>query len=137
MSNDWWSRRLTNTPSQPQPRSTESTPPSSPPLRFPVQVPTHPQPQQQATPGRQQLLDETRSPTDQINMGDAIRLWQGGEAMRKEGNMTCPECGSANVFGRSTRASNTSIAGKAPAPRCFECGWNGIYNQAIEGSWAN
>jgi len=69
-------------------------------------------------------------------MGDAIRLWKGGEAMRKEGNMTCPECGSMNVFGRTARASNTTVSGNSPAPRCFECGWNGLYNQAIEGSWA-
>lgn len=135
MSNDWWSRRLSNSPQPPQPRT--STPPSSPPVRFPVQVPTHPQPQVAQQPqGRQQVLDETKAPTDQITMGDAIRLWQGGEAMRKEGNMTCPECGSMNVFGRTARASNTTISGNSPAPRCFECGWNGLYNQAIEGSWA-
>lgn len=133
MSNDWWAKRLSNNP-RPQPTNTQSTPPSSPPLRFPVQVPTSPQPVQQPQ-DRQQVLDENRAPTDQISMGDAIRLWRGGEAMRREGNMTCPDCGSSNVFGRSSRASNTTIAGKAPAPRCFECGWNGIYNQAIEGSW--
>ena len=132
MSNDWWSRRLTNSP-QPTRPAPQSTPPSTPPLRFPVQVPTTPQPAQQS---RQQVLDEQRAPTDQINMSDAIRLWKGGEAMRKEGNMSCPECGSHNVFGRSTRASNTTVGGKSPAPRCFECGWNGLYNQAIEGSWA-
>lgn len=133
MSSDWWSRRLSNAP-QPATRATpQSTPPSSP-LRFPVQVPTSPQPAQHQQ-GRQQVLDENRAPTDNISMGDAIRLWKGGEAMRKEGNMTCPECGSSNVFGRSTRASNTTVGGKAPAPRCFECGWNGLYNQAIEGSW--
>ena len=133
---DWWSRRLSNAPQPAQRTAPQSTPPSSPPLRFPVQVPTTPQPVQHQQ-GRQQVLDENRAPTDNISMGDAIRLWKGGEAMRKEGNMSCPECGSPHVFGRSTRASNTTVGGKAPAPRCFECGWNGLYNQAIEGSWVS
>lgn len=132
MSNDWWSKRLSNSP-QPARTAPQSTPPSSPPLRFPVQVPVAQQPQQRAQ--QQKVLDASRDATEQISMGDAIRLWQGGEAMRKEGGMTCPECGSNNVFGRSTRSSNTMVGGKSPAPRCFECGWNGLYNQAIEGSW--
>jgi predicted nucleic-acid-binding Zn-ribbon protein len=133
MSNDWWSRRLSNNP-QPASSQPKSTPPVSAPMRFPVQVPTQPQAQPQVA-GQQRVLDSTKAPTEQISMGDAIRLWQGGEAMRREGDMTCPDCGSRNVFGRSSRATNTSVSGKAPAPRCFECGWNGMYNQAIEGSW--
>lgn len=64
-------------------------------------------------------------------MGEALRLWKGGEAMRKEGNMTCPECGSIYVFSRTGRGQNTMVNGAAPAPRCYECGWNGLYDQAI------
>lgn len=81
----------------------------------------------------QRVLDETRQPTDNISMGEAIRLWKGGEAARREGNVTCPACGSRNVF---SRAKGTMVNGATPAPRCFECGWNGIYEQGEQSSWA-
>jgi hypothetical protein len=74
-------------------------------------------------------------PNAQISMGEAIRMWKGGEAHRKEGNNTCPECGSANVFSRMARGGGSGINGNQPAPRCFECGWNGMYDQGIEANW--
>lgn len=125
---DWWTKKLTG--DTPTPQRTYTTPPTTPPLRMPMQAPAQTQPMQ-APNGRQDLLDPSRSPTDQITMGEALRLWQGGEAMRKEGNLTCPDCGGIYVFSRTGRGHNTTINGANPAPRCYECGWNGMYDQAL------
>jgi len=131
MSSDWWSRKLGND-NTPQ-RYTPPLPPTQAPIRLPIQVPNQ---QQQQLVNHQNfnnnLLDPSRAPTDQIPMGEAIHLWKGGEATRKEGNLSCPSCGSHLVFSRS----KGGIAGKQPAPRCFSCGYNGIYDQGDQSNWA-
>jgi DNA-directed RNA polymerase subunit RPC12/RpoP len=127
---DWWSRRLADSSPRPAQRQ-EAAPPVTPPTRFGVHVPVQ-APAQQAQSGPQRVLDETRAPTDNISMGEAIRLWKGGEAARREGGVTCPACGSRNVF---SRAKGTMVNNATPAPRCFECGWNGIYEQGEQSSW--
>lgn len=134
MSNgDWWSRRLQG--NQPASTPRQSTPPVTAPIRMPVQVPAqYPQsPQGFPQQGNQRLLDPRRAPTENIPMGEAIKLWQGGEATRREGNLSCPSCGSHLVFSRS---KGGTVAGNAPAPRCFECGYNGIYDQGDQANWA-
>lgn len=123
---DWWSKKLAG--ENPTPPRTYATPPTSAPLRIPTPTPQAVPPQ---TVDNQRLLDPSRGPQEQITMGEALRLWKGGEAMRKEGNTTCPECGSIYVFSRTGRGAGTLINGAAPAPRCYECGWNGLYDQAI------
>jgi hypothetical protein len=128
---DWWSKKIAG--ETPSPSRNFTTPPTTPALRFPMQQPSAPVQQQQQ--GNQNVLDPNRAPTEQIGMGDAIRMWKGGEAARKEGNMSCPECGSKNVFSRVGRGSNSMINGAQPAPRCFECGWNGKYGQADQSNW--
>lgn len=129
---DWWARRLASTtPPDTTPRQTSSLPPTSVPLKFPPATPSSPYPTTS-----QNVLDSSRHPQDEVTMGEAIRLWKGGEAARKQGDMTCPECGSAHVFARTAKGGNTMINGKPPAPRCFECGWNGLYDQGLQSSWA-
>lgn len=123
---DWWSRKLSGQP--PAPR--QSLPPVQSPIRFPVQVPVQ---QQQVPVANSRVLDPTRHPSDEINMGDAIRLWKGGEAHRVDGSNVCPGCGSGLVF---SRAKGGGVMGKQPAPRCFECGWNGLYDQGEQSNWA-
>lgn len=131
MSSDWWSRKLSNNPAPSHTPQRTSVPPVAPPVRIGTQVrmpaPVEP-PQETAV--------ANLSPNEEIHMGDAIRMWKGGEAARKEGNMYCPECGSHNVFSRVARGGNTTIQGKSPAPRCFECGWTGLYTQADQTNWA-
>lgn len=126
---DWWSKKLAG--ETPTPQRSYTTPSSTPPIRMPMQSPVQAQPAPQLQQnGRQEMLDPSRGPNEQITMGEALRLWQGGEAMRKEGNLTCPDCGSIYVFSRTGRGHNTMINGASPAPRCYECGWNGMYEQA-------
>jgi len=124
---DWWSKKIAG--DKPTPARTYTTPPTSPALQFPVTQ----QPQQQVQ--NQNVLDPERGATEQINMGDAIRLWKGGEAARKEGNSTCPECGSIYVFSRTGRGANSMINGAQPAPRCYACGWNGRFSQGEQSNW--
>jgi hypothetical protein len=131
---DWWSKKIAG--ESPTPQRTSATPPVTPAIRFPAQAQPQQQQQMPSNGHPTNVLDPNRAPTEQISMGEAIRLWKGGEAHRKEGGMTCPECGSANVFSRVSRGGNTMINGAAPAPRCFECGWNGRYSQADQGSWS-
>ena len=127
---DWWSKKLTG--QQPTPQRTYQTPPTAPPVRIPyTQQPQAPAPQHQ----NQDVLDPNRAPTDQLTMGEALRLWKGGEAHRRDGNVTCPDCGSIYVFSRTGRGTGTSINGATPAPRCYECGWNGMYDQASQSNW--
>jgi hypothetical protein len=121
---DWWSKKLGG--QQPTPQRTYQTPPLSAPIHIPASVPMSSPMQAE----RQDVLDPNRAPTENLTMGEALRLWKGGEAMRKEGNMTCPDCGSIYVFSRTGRGSNSMINGHSPAPRCYECGWNGMYDQA-------
>jgi hypothetical protein len=130
---DWWSKKLTG--QQPSPQRPYSTPPTTPPIRIPapVQAPHAPTPAYPQQNGRQDVLDPSRAPTEQITMGEALRLWQGGEAMRKEGDLTCPDCGSIYVFSRTGKGHSTTVNGASPAPRCYECGWNGMYGQ---GNWS-
>ena len=135
--NDWWSRQLSNPTPRTAPRQDgHSSPPIPPPARFgSIQIPVQQQqPQPQQT--QQRVLDENRAPTENVSMGDAIRLWKGGEAARRQGDMSCPDCGSQNIFARTAKGGNTMISGNNPAPRCFECGWNGMYDQGSQSSWA-
>lgn len=131
MAADWWARKLSGNQTAAPARN-----PSLPPLAAPIRIGQQAQfPRTQSPTGR--VLDEQRPPTEEIHMGDAIRMWKGGEAARKEGDMYCPECGSQHVFSRTTRGGGTTIQGKAPAPRCFECGWTGLYTQGVESNWSN
>lgn len=130
---DWWSSRIAGSQPAPQP----ATPPVTPPLRGGIRIPAvvanptvQVQPQQvQQSSGN--VLDPARGPQDQITMGEAIRLWKGGKGNRKETG-SCPECGSHLVFSRS---DGTMVNGASPAPRCYECGWNGRYSQGEQASW--
>jgi predicted RNA-binding Zn-ribbon protein involved in translation (DUF1610 family) len=114
----WWDKKLSNKDQQ------ESS--SLPPVTKNVILPAL---RQQATTV---AVQEQRDPNGQTDMGTAIRTWKGGEAHRREGSLTCPRCGSKNVFSRS----NGGTLGHTPAPRCFECGWNGLYEQADQASWS-
>ena len=132
---DWWADRLAGKEivprTAPEPRAG-----STPPLRFtpavaPAQVMEGPPTPQELYMATQTAVD----PNTQMGLGEAIRMWRGGEAHRKDGNKVCPECGSGNVFSRMAKGAGSGINGNAPAPRCYECGWNGLYDQGMEANW--
>ena len=60
------------------------------------------------------------------------KYWQGGEAHRLEGALSCPQCGSPTSY---TNYSSTMMHGTRPRPHCFECGYNGLFQQADQANW--
>lgn len=121
----WWDRKLNNAP-QEERRSLPTERVVLPALQQQAQERVMKSPLQHQTNVAQQT-----DPNGQTNMGSAIRSWKGGEAHRVDGNQTCPRCGGNKVFSRS----NASAGGKVPAPRCFECGWNSLYDQGEQSNW--
>lgn len=127
----WWAKKLNTEP----PRYALTLPTAPQPVPQPVQQsPVYQQPQHPSTP----TLDPNRPANAEISMGEAMRLWQGGEAHRKEGHLSCPSCGSATGYttysGMSAGAAR--VNGQQPRPHCFECGYNGSFAQGLESSWA-
>jgi len=115
----WWDKKLNN--------KSDERPSAVPPTTPNYVLPAFKQQTVTSAPTPKQA-----DPNGQIDMSTAIRSWQGGDAHRIDGGLTCPKCGSKNVFSRV----NGSIGGKVPAPRCFECGWNSMYEQADQVSWS-
>jgi len=142
MANDWWAKKLGSDKPQPQFGITVRERPQSvpEPVRSqPEPVQPQPTPQQtpspQAAPGRQKVLDPNRHDSEQVSMGEALRLWEGGEAHRREGGLSCPECGSLTGYTNYSGGSSR-VAGHAPRSHCFECGYNGAYQQGDQANWS-
>ena len=129
MSSSWWAHKLGN----PQPAQRPPTPPvvyQQP--AHPAPAPSHHAPAPSPHHGSHHgLLDPSKAPTEQIGMGDAIKLWKGGEAWQRDGHVTCPSCGS-HLFFSNTK---TRINGAPAAPRCYSCGFNGKFEQADQTNW--
>lgn len=118
--NDWWTKKLAGEkPSTP--RTFQHHPASSIPVS----------PVTQSTPSQQVVHHQDVEPE---NLSQALRMGitKGGEGTRRDGNLTCPSCGGHYVF---SRAKGTMVNGATPAPRCYECGWNGLYDQGEQGNW--
>lgn len=118
---DWWSKKLAGeTPSRPPAISPMGTSPLSLPVTqssSPMQAPQQPQ-----------QLEAPKSFSEALRRG----VTSGGERQRKDGNVTCPSCGGHYVF---SRAKGNIHNGAEPAPRCYECGWNGLYEQGDSSNW--
>lgn len=131
----WWAKKLNNEP----PRYAITLPPQ--PVRYPAQVEQQPAPQPAPQPVHQHtkpVLDPNRPESAEVSMGDAMRLWQGGEAHKKEGHLSCPSCGSSTGYTAYSgmNAGSARVNGQQPRPHCFECGYNGSFAQGLETSWA-
>lgn len=120
MMSDWWSKKLSGE------KPTQERKFTYPATTFPA--PTHIAPATQ--PNQPRAVDPTppSSFTEALSRG----ITNGGEAARREVH-TCPSCGSGFVF---SRTKGTMVNGASPAPRCYECGWNGLYDQADQSNWA-
>lgn len=124
---DWWSKKLSG--EKPSIDRT-TTPPVQVPLRF--QTPSNFS--STNTPSNTTVPAEQNDGAAPSSLSEGLRTGatRGGEATRKE-TLRCPSCGSNYVFSRS---GGGMLNGATPAPRCYECGWNGLYAQAQQGSWA-
>jgi len=121
---DWWSKKLAGE----KPTTRPNLPPVQAPINFPQTQPAQAPAHVQNPNVSMQPQHKPESFSEALRMG----VTNGGEAMRKDGNLTCPECGSQYVF---SRTKGNMVAGASPAPRCYECGWNGLYDQASQGAW--
>lgn len=118
---DWWSKKLAG-----EKPTTSRT--NLPPVQAPIGFPQAQQPQQpQDVVSNPAVLPEDATFSDHLKAG----LTKGGQATRTE-TASCPQCGGRYVFSRGTGAT-----GLRPAPRCYECGWNGIYSQGDQATWAS
>lgn len=119
---DWWSKKLAG--ENPAP-ARPNLPPVTSPIQFP-QTTTHVNTSQQPvaqTPAESLPPDATLSDYLRSN------ATKGGKAARNE-TATCPDCGGHYLFSRG------ASGGMNPAPRCYECGWNGMYSQADQSTWS-
>lgn len=113
--NDWWARRLGNSPQR-----TPVYPQQQPVYQAPQQQPVHPQ-----APQAQPQFKVTPE-----NLYEAAMQWQGGQAARTE-TQPCPQCGGGHYFSRTNGPSR----GPAPAPMCYDCGYNGMFIQGDPSVW--
>ena len=123
MSSDsgWWSRKL-GTPQQQQ----------QTPIYPQQQYPQYQQPQQQPPmhPQAPQAQPQQQFRVTPENLYEAAMMWQGGPAARTE-TQACPQCGGGHYFSRTNGPSR----GPAPAPMCYDCGYNGMFIQGDPGNW--
>lgn len=122
---DWWSKKLAGEkPTVSRQQFTHPVTSVPAPAQYSTQAPITQnvqQPQQQ----------QPESFSEALRMG----VTNGGEATRRD-TMTCPACGGGYVFSRTKATGGTTVGGNAPAPRCYTCGWNGIYHQGDEANWS-
>jgi len=100
-------------------------------------VPINPQQQQQQQQPvyQPQPIDTKLKYLEFARLHDGEKIskyWQGGEATKLEGNLSCPQCGSPTGY---TTYSSTMMHGTRPRPHCFECGYNGLFQQADQANW--
>ena len=131
MSKSWWDKKLGNAPERQPFAFTVQAPQQQP---QPAPVAAQPVQEQQPAPVHTKpVLDPNRPENAEITMGEAMRLWQGGQANRMEGHLACPSCGSSTGY---TEYSASLQPGGRPRPHCFECGYNGAYQQGDQANWA-
>lgn len=103
-------------------------------FQMPGRVQAPPQ-QQQAPPPPQDY--DSQAKQGEAKLSDLLAL-QSATGVAKPGQGArlnphhCPSCGSNNFF------SNLGVTkrGPAPAPRCFDCGYNdGLFTQGEQSSW--
>jgi len=127
---DWYARRLGQQPQQPQQRH---TPPPVPQYQYqqPQQYQQYQQ-YQQPVPGQHQMPPQPPPPgsVNHQNFMQMASMWRGGVAMRTDPG-GCPECGSPRFYSRAKAVSR----GPAPAPHCFDCGHNGLFEQGDPSAW--
>jgi len=96
------------------------------------------QPPQQQWVGQQYVQQQPQQyqqppqpePVTIANLWDAMKEWRGGKAHRVDAQ-PCPECGGNQYYSRSEGARR----GPPPAPHCYNCGYNGLFEQGEAATW--
>jgi hypothetical protein len=102
-----------------------------------------PQPYQQPQPQYQQPTYQQQAPVQHYqpqpqqappvtieNLFGAMGHWRGGKAHQLD-REPCPQCGGNQFYSRSAGARR----GPPPAPHCYNCGYNGLFEQGDPTTW--
>jgi len=73
---------------------------------------------------------QTQVPVTIENLYAMAGHWHGGQAHKVDTD-PCPRCGSNQFFSRI----NGKTRGPEPAPHCYNCGYNGMFDQGMASSW--
>jgi len=139
-SKDWWANKIAQQTPAPAVAPLPLVPHAQPALRLqhtqPQQAEPAPIPQADAV----EEFDGSKGYLEiaQEHDGEKIsRMWKGGQAMKTEGELRCPNCGSMNIFTRSNVTMMNSGTGQRASakPRCFECGWTDDFMPGDAGNW--
>lgn len=126
---DWYARHFGRGTQQPQTRPTyPQARQDQQQQQVPMQYVGRTVPQQQQPPAGYQPPGTIRVTMD--NLWDAMQNWRGGPA-HKTDPYPCPNCGSNNFSSRAT----SIMRGPPPAPHCFDCGFNGLFEQGLQSTW--
>jgi hypothetical protein len=122
MSSDWYARKFGGAQQrpQPQPQYTQRT-----------YVQGNPAPAEYAPQPMHREPDTQAIRVTPENFSAVAGLWKGGQATKTE-QYPCPSCGSNLYYSRSGKSRLPS-----PAPHCFSCGYNGLFDQGTPQAWGN
>jgi hypothetical protein len=120
MSDGWYQRRVARARQTPAPQQQQ---------QYPQQRQAYyPQQQQRPPPG---YIPQQPVPTTIGNLWEQMQQWHGGKAHQVDPH-PCPECGSDQYFSRTGAEARR---GPPPAPHCFACGYNGMFDQGLASTW--
>jgi hypothetical protein len=120
MTDSWWAKKLGRAPAG-QPSYGPTGPPSGSITPAGTQAQMIQQQRESGPPPV--MVDDPDVPGGQkVNW----RAWSGGQAHKEESG-TCPNCGSSNYFSRRREAKVTQNGMATPAPQCFNCSYNGMF----------
>lgn len=116
---DWYARRLARA------RSEAPAPRQQPQAYAPAYRQQAPPPGYMPRPAPESV----RTTID--NLWGQMQAWRGGAAHRIDPH-PCPNCGGNQYFSRTGAEVRR---GPPPAPHCFDCGYNGMFEQGLAASW--
>jgi hypothetical protein len=121
----WYARKMASLRGQPQPFQGRAPVPQ---YQQPQPAYQQPQPQQQYAPAPQAVPPETFTEyLDLQKHGQALNPGKGGKLNQEP----CPNCG-GNLFYADLGLKRR---GPPPAPHCFTCGYNEMFEQGLESTW--
>ena len=62
------------------------------------------------------------------NFAHAMGFWKGGKGQKEQ--EPCPNCGNT-LWSRQAGPSRMP----PPAPLCYHCGYNGLFEQGLQSNW--
>lgn len=133
---DWYSRALDRARGVVAPPQRAAAPLQQAPATYGTYTPTQTWAPQAPT---QPQAYRTEQKVQQASLTDLLKLQESGHGQPGQGAQSnpdpCPGCGSPLFI--ETTPGGRKRRGPPPAPHCFACGYNGLFDQGLESSWAS